>query len=164
MKAAEKTPQETVSESRKLVMPDQINADGRLFGGQMMAWIDKIAAMTAQRHSNSEVVTASIDGLTFLAPVSLGDHVIMKARIVYVGRTSMEIRVDVWKENPIKGERAKCTQAFLTFVAVGHEGKAVEVPRLKLSTDRERRAFERARTHIEYRKKLAAQIDEDAEP
>jgi len=159
MSLSEKSPQETETQSRKLVMPDQINADGRLFGGQMMAWIDKIAAMTAQRHSRSEVVTASIDSLTFLAPVSLGDHVIMRGRLVYVGRTSMEIRVDVWKENPILGERAKCTQAFLTFVAIGKDGKSVPVPPLKLSTPEEKLEFEAARERIELRKKLAAKSD-----
>ncbi|MEO5668202.1 MAG: acyl-CoA thioesterase [Bdellovibrionota bacterium] len=161
MSALEKTPDETETRSRKLVMPDQINADGRLFGGQMMSWIDKIAAMTAQLHSNSEVVTASIDSLTFLAPVSLGDHVILVGRMVYVGRTSMEIRVDVWKENPIKGERAKCTQAYLTFVAIDKNGKALPVPRLKLSTEKEFRESERAREHIALRKKLAAQAEKD---
>jgi acyl-CoA hydrolase len=157
--ATEKSPQETETQSRKLVMPDQINADGRLFGGQMMAWIDKIAAMTAQRHSNSQVVTASIDSLAFLEPVSLGDHVIMRGRLVYVGRSSMEIRVDVWKENPILGERAKCTRAFLTFVAIDKNGKSLQVPRLKLETEEERNDFESARIRLDLRKKLAATLE-----
>jgi acyl-CoA hydrolase len=157
--AIEKSPQETETQSRKLVMPDQINADGRLFGGQMMAWIDKIAAMTAQRHSNSQVVTASIDSLAFLAPVSLGDHVILRGRLVYVGRSSMEIRVDVWKENPILGERAKCTRAFLTFVAIDKNGKSLAVPRLKLETEEERNEFESARIRLELRKNLAATLE-----
>lgn len=159
MNRSEKSPQETEVQSRKLVMPDQINADGRLFGGQMMAWIDKIGAMAAQRHSNSEVVTASIDSLTFLSPVSLGDHVVMRGRLVYVGRTSMEVRVDVWKENPILETRFKCTRAFLTFVAIGKDGKGVPVPRLTLTTEEERHDFESAKVRLDLRKKLASALD-----
>ena len=161
MLKSEKTPLETESQARKLVMPDQINGDGRLFGGQMMAWIDKIAAMTAQRHSNAQVVTASIDSLVFLSPVSLGDHVVMRARVVYVGHSSMEIRVDVWKENPIQNTRARCTRAFLTFVAIDERGKAIEVPRLTLSTPEEKRDFESAKAHMELRKKLASQLESE---
>jgi acyl-CoA hydrolase len=154
--SASKTPQETETHSRKLVMPDCINSGGSLFGGMMMSWIDKLAAMTAQRHSNSNVVTASIDQLAFLAPVYLGDHVVMVGRVIYVGKTSMEIRIDVWKENPIKGERMKCTQAFLTFVALDSQGKPHPVPSLILKSDEDKLDFEEAKERIAVRKQLAA--------
>jgi acyl-CoA hydrolase len=154
--SASKSPKETETHSRKLVMPDCINSGGSLFGGMMMSWIDKLAAMTAQRHSNSNVVTASIDQLAFLAPVYVGDHVVMKGRVIYVGRTSMEIRIDVWKENPIKGECVKCTQAYLTFVALDSQGKPKEVPSLKLTTEEEKLDFEEAKERMAIRKQLAA--------
>lgn len=150
-----KTPQETETQSRKLVMPDCINSGGTLFGGTMMAWIDKVAAMTAQRHANSHVVTASIDQLTFLEPVFLGDHVILKGRVVYVGKSSMEIRVDVWKENPILGTRAKCTQAFLTFVALDETAQPRIVPQLDLSQSEDQIEFDEAKERIAVRKQLA---------
>jgi len=157
-----KTPQETETQSRKLVMPDCINSGGSLFGGMMMAWIDKLAAMTAQRHSNSNVVTASIDRLVFLAPVLLGDHVVLKGRVVYVGKTSMEVRVDVWKENPIKGERMKCTQAYLTFVALDANAKPHAVPPLDLSSEEDRLDFEEAKERITLLKQLAIKQRKDA--
>jgi acyl-CoA hydrolase len=151
-----KTPQMTETLSRKLVMPDQINAGGTLFGGVMMAWIDKMAAMTAQRHAEAHVVTASIDQLTFLAPVFLGDHVVLKSRVVYVGRSSMEIRVDVWTENPILGKSNKCTQAYLTFVSLDQNAKPQVVPALKLTTEQEKQDFEEAKERIAIRKQLAS--------
>jgi len=154
-KATEKSPDDTQTESRKLVMPDKINGGGTLFGGQMMAWIDKLAAMTAQRHAESNVVTASIDQINFLAPVYKGDHVIMKGRVVYVGRSSMEIRVDVEAVNPIKGTSHKTTQAFLTFVALDDNGKPRPVPRLKLENEKDKEAFGFAKERIQIRKDWA---------
>lgn len=121
----------------------------------MMAWIDKIAAMTAQRHAEAHVVTASIDQISFLAPVFVGDHVILKSRIEYVGKTSMEIKVEVETVNPVKGTHKKTTQAYLTFVALGADGRPAPVPPLKLESEAEETLFEKAKKRIAARKALA---------
>lgn len=154
-KLMSKSVSESITTSRKLVMPDQINPGGSLFGGEMMAWIDKLAAMCAMRHCQLPVVTASIDQINFLAPVLLADHVIMSAKIVYVGTTSMEIRVDVETENPIAGVRRKTTQAYLTFVALDENRKPVEVPKLVLETEEDKEEFKLAKKRIELRKQMA---------
>jgi acyl-CoA hydrolase len=146
-----KTVAESTVHSRKLVMPDQINADGRLFGGCVMGWIDKVAAMSAQLHAECEVVTARIDNLTFVAPIMLGDHVILHSMVTYVGRTSMEIVVDVWKENPIKREKLPATKAYLTFVAIDSTGKPKAIPGLKFRSDEERAQGEAAKARVQKR-------------
>lgn len=124
----------------------------------MMAWIDKIAAMTAQRHAEAHVVTASIDQISFLAPVFVGDHVILKSRIEYVGKTSMEIKVEVETVNPIKQTHKKTTQAYLTFVALGADGRPAPVPPLRLESEEEQTLFEKAKKRIAARKAIAKTV------
>ncbi|MCK5171806.1 MAG: acyl-CoA thioesterase, partial [Planctomycetes bacterium] len=99
-------------------MPHQANPHGTAFGGVIMAWIDMIAAMAAQRHCGKEVVTASIDSLSFREPIHIGDHVVLKACVNYVGRSSMEIGVQVIREDPYSGKQIIATTSHLTFVAL----------------------------------------------
>lgn len=106
-----------------------------------MSWIDIAAAIAAQRHSNKEVVTASIDRLDFVAPVYKGWVVNLHASVNYTSRTSMEVGVRVDAENPKTGETFHTASAYTTFVALGSNGKPVEVPELILETDDEKRRF-----------------------
>lgn len=123
----------------ELVLPTHTNSLDTIFGGVIMSWIDIAAAITAQRHSNKEVVTASIDELNFIAPVRKGWVVNLKASVNYVSRTSMEIGVRVDAENPRTGELFHTASAYLTFVAIGGNGRPVAVPPLILETDGEKR-------------------------
>lgn len=127
----------------QLVLPSHTNALDTVFGGTVMSWIDIAAAICAQRHSRKEVVTASIDELHFLAPIYKGWVVNLKASINYVSRSSMEVGVRVQSENPITGESFHTASAYLTFVALGSDGKPTAVPPLLVeSADQKRRQQE----------------------
>jgi acyl-CoA hydrolase len=125
----------------QLVMPGDTNSLGSIFGGTIMSWIDIAAAIAAQRHSQSTVVTASIDQLNFVAPVFKGWIVNLHASVNFVSRTSMEVGVRVDAENPREGKTFHTASAYLTFVALDDQGKPQEVPRLLLENDTDRRRF-----------------------
>ncbi len=135
----------------QLVLPGDTNSLGSVFGGTVMSWIDICAAIAAQRHSNSEVVTASLDQMSFVAPVYKGWVVNLKASVNFVAKTSMEVGVRVDAENPKTGETFHTASAYLTFVAIGSDGKPVSVPQLILENDKDRRRFEKGKTRREYR-------------
>jgi acyl-CoA hydrolase len=135
----------------ELVLPSHTNAIGSIFGGTIMAWIDIAAAIAAQRHSGKEVVTASIDRLDFVAPVYKGWVVNMKASVNFTSRTSMEVGVRVDAENPKTGETFHTASAYTTFVALGSNGKPIEIPQLELESDTDRRRFDAASKRREYR-------------
>jgi acyl-CoA hydrolase len=152
---ATKTVRESAFLTRKIVGPDQLNPNGTLFGGVMMAWIDEVAFMSARRYSGRPfVVTASIDNITFLAPLRSGDHAILTSQVNYVGRSSMEIGVKVENENPYTGERTPVTSAYLTFVALDKRGKPKSVPRLVLETPEDHRRHEEAAIRVKVRDRL----------
>ena len=124
-----KTPSESMVEMTELVLPNDTNLLGNLLGGRLMHLIDVAGAMAAQRHSNRVVVTASIDSVDFRNPVKQGRAVILRAKVTWVGRTSMEVAVEVFSEDFLTGEQEFTSKAYLTFVAVDSEGKPVEVCR-----------------------------------
>lgn len=130
----------------ELVLPSHTNALGSIFGGVIMSWIDICGAISAQRHSQCDVVTASVDDLHFIAPVYKGWVVNLKAGVNYVSKTSMEVGVRVEAENPRTGDIFHTSSAYLTFVAIGKDGKPVPVPPLLLETDEERRRHQDAQT------------------
>lgn len=137
----------------ELVLPSHTNALGSIFGGTVMAWIDIAAAICAQRHSGRDVVTASIDRLDFVAPVYKGWVVNMKASVNFTSRTSMEVGVRVDAENPKTGETFHTASAYTTFVALGSNGKPIEIPGLVLETEAEKRRFAEAQRRREVRLK-----------
>lgn len=137
----------------QLVLPTHINALGSIFGGTIMSWIDIAAAIAAQRHSNKEVVTASIDSLSFIAPIYKGWVVNLKASVNFTSRTSMEVGVRVDAENPRTGEVFHTASAYTTFVALGSNGKPAEVPGLVCETPDEKRRFEAGKKRREQRLK-----------
>ncbi len=153
-----KTPRESQVEARYIVMPQHANDVNIAFGGTIMSWIDMVAGMVAQRHCECEVVTASIDQMSFLAPVYIGDHVLLKASANYVGTTSMEVGVQVTRENPYTGASIHATTAFLTFVGLDHTKRPVPIPQLKPETPDELRRFEEAKKRRASRRKLAEEL------
>ena len=151
---ANKKPSDSAVESRYMLMPHQANPYGTAFGGVIMAWIDMIASMAAQRHCGKEVVTASIDSLSFKEPIHVGDHVVLMATVNYVGRSSMEVGVRVIREDPYSNSQVIATTAHLTFVALDQDKRPIEVrPILPESAD-EKRRYENAKLRVQTRKNL----------
>ena len=146
-----KKPGDSAVESRYLLMPHQANPYGTAFGGVIMAWIDMIASMAAQRHCGKEVVTASIDSLSFKEPIRLGDHVVLKACVNYVGRTSMEVGVRIEAEAPMTGETKHVASAYLTFVCLDEQRKPKPIPPLILETEFDKRRNREAQARREVR-------------
>ena len=151
-----------VSQSRvdhtHLVMPGEANNLGSAFGGMIMEWTDVAGAMAGMRHARMPVVTVSIDQLTFLAPIRVGHMALLTAQVNAVFHTSMEIGVEVVSEDPLTGERRKCCDAYLTFVALGPDRRPVKVPPLIVETDEERRREREARVRREARLSLRAAL------
>lgn len=136
-----------------LVMPNDLNFLGTIFGGKVMQYIDTTAAIAAMRHSRRVCVTASLDRLDFHVPI-VGGHVIMlSASVNYAFRTSMEVGVRVEREDPLTGEIAHTASAYLTFVAIDASGHAVEVPPLLLETEEDHRRSEEALARRQARKR-----------
>ncbi|HEY4486034.1 MAG TPA: acyl-CoA thioesterase [Nitrospiria bacterium] len=138
---AEKTVSDSAAEAVQVVLPNDTNPLGNVLGGRVMHWIDMIAAVVAYRHSRCPVVTASMERLEFHIPIRLGQVAILKARLNFVGRTSMEVGVDVFSEDPLSAQRLKTSTAILTYVALDAKGRPTNVPRLRLETEDERRRF-----------------------
>ncbi|MGQ0642600.1 MAG: acyl-CoA thioesterase [Gemmatimonadaceae bacterium] len=137
------------------MMPQHANNLGHVFGGVVLGLVDKIAAVSAYRHARLPCVTASIDRVDFREPVYVGDLVVLKASVNYVGRTSMEVGVRVETENLLTGRRRHTNSCYLTFVAVDRDGHPVAVPDIKPETPDEQRrqhaASERRRRRLEER-------------
>jgi acyl-CoA hydrolase len=149
-----KSPKESAVESRYLIMPHQANPHGTAFGGVIVAWIDMVAAMAAQRHCGLEVVTAGIDSLAFKEPIRIGDHVALRASVNYVSRSSMEVGVRVTREDPYTGQQVVATTAHLTFVALDKNKKPTPAPPILPETDLEKQRYEHARLRVLARKEL----------
>jgi acyl-CoA hydrolase len=127
------------------MMPQDANNLGHVFGGTILAMMDKTAAVAAIRHARGSCVTASIDRVDFREPVHLGDLVVMKASVNYVGRTSMEVGVRVEAEDLVTGHRRHTNSAYLTFVAVDADGHPVPIPAIIAETEVEIRRYEAAK-------------------
>lgn len=135
----------------ELVLPSHTNALSSIFGGVIMSWIDIAAAISAQRHSKSNVVTASIDALHFEAPVYQGWIVNLKAKVNFVGKTSMEVGVRVDAENPRTGEVFKTAKAYLTFVAIDENGAPKLIPSIQCENKEDERRFEQGKIRKQIR-------------
>ena len=126
---------ETNVEMTQIVLPSHTNNHGTVFGGQMAAWIDICAAVSAQRFARKSVVTASIDEIHFVTPVRRGMVVVLKARVNQAWSTSMEVGVRVEAEDPRTGETVHCCTAYATFVAINDDGRPSAVPALDTGDD-----------------------------
>lgn len=128
----------------QLVLPNDTNPLNNLLGGQLMHWIDLVAAIAASRHSQHICVTASVDDLNFLHPIKIGQAVTLMASVNRVFHTSMEVGVKVLSENMLTGEVKHANTAYLTFVALDSNGTPMQVPQITFSTEEEQRRFDDA--------------------
>jgi acyl-CoA hydrolase len=133
------------------VLPNDANVVGYILGGRVMHLIDIAAALAAHRHSNSMVVTASVDYLDFRNPIRVGEWIVLKSSVNRVFSSSMEVGVKVWSENVLTGERKHTSSAYLTFVAIDAEGRPHSVPPLILETADDRRRYRQAAGRREIR-------------
>ena len=135
---------ESQSERSEIIFPGDTNPIGNLFGGRLLQFIDLTGAMAASRHARNFTVTASMDHIDFVAPVKVGDLLILKSSVNRAFRTSMEVGVKAMVEDIRQGRLRHVASAYITFVAMGMDGKGIEVPQLELQTDHERRRWEDA--------------------
>lgn len=139
-----KSPKESFSTMTEMVMPNDTNPLHNLMGGRMMHLMDIVAAIAAQRHSNSIVVTASVDNVSFSSPIKLGNVVTLNAQVTRSFSSSMEVYIEVWTEDIPSNSKTKTNQAFFTFVAVDEKGTPLKVPELIPESDEEKALFESA--------------------
>jgi acyl-CoA hydrolase len=135
----------------QLVLPNDTNQLGNLLGGQLMHWIDLVAAIAAARHSRHVCVTASVDDLNFLHPIKSGEVVTLLASVNRVFRTSMEVGVKVLSENLLSGNVKHANTAYLTFVALDSNETPMQVPQIQFETEEEHRRFSDAMSRREMR-------------
>jgi acyl-CoA hydrolase len=141
-----KTVRESQHETSELMMPQHANNMGHVFGGVILSLMDKCGAIAAFRHSRAAVTTASIARVDFREPIHLGDLVVMKASVNFVGRSSMEVGVRVEAEDLMTGVRRHTNSCYLTFVAIDRNGRPIEVAGLTPETDDEQRRYAAAET------------------
>lgn len=139
------------SERSEIIFPGDANALGNLFGGRLMQYIDLVGAMAASRHARAITVTASMDHLDFVAPVHVGDLLILKSSVNRAFRTSMEVGVKAMVEDVREQKLRHVSSAYITFVAVDQNGQGLVVPQLELETDHQRRRWEDAGRRREMR-------------
>ena len=157
---ASKTPAESETTISELMMPNQVNNLGHVFGGVLLSLVDRTAAVSAMRHAGRACVTASIDRVDFHEPIYAGELVTCRARVNYVGRTSMEIGVKVDAENLLTGVRRHTNTCYLTFVAIDAEHRPAEVPRLDLADHDAKRRFHEGELRRKTRLKLLETLGE----
>lgn len=133
----QKKAKQTIAIATHLVLPNDTNIHNNLFGGKLMAWIDVIASISARRHCGREVVTASVNSLSFNKPIKLGDVVTLESKVSRSFNSSMEIYVDVFVEDYKTGEHIKANEAIYTFVAIDQNGTTIEVPKLVPESEQE---------------------------
>jgi acyl-CoA hydrolase len=153
MSDAPRSPRSSQTVMTELVLPQHANAIGTAFGGSILSWIDICAAIAAQRHCGRVAVTAAIDEMQFLAPIRVGDTLVLRAQVNAAFNTSMEVEVTVEREEHADGSthRTLCADAILTFVNRDDDGKPVRVPPLACETDDDRRRLAAARSRRERR-------------
>jgi acyl-CoA hydrolase len=148
-----KSPRESYTVLSESMMPDQLNHHGNVFGGEILAMVDKCGGVVARRHARLPVVTVMIDRVEFTEPVYANDYVEAHGRIVFVGRTSMDVLVTVTAEQVETGLRRQTNRCMLTYVALDKlNGRPAQVPELVLETDEDRRLHAVALRRRERRK------------
>ena len=136
----------------ELILPNDTNLLGNVLGGRVMHLMDMCAAMSAYKHARTTVVTASVDRLDFLAPVKMGEIMILKSSVNYTGKSSMEVGVRIESENPKTGHIYHTSSAYLTFVSLNDNGKPKRVDNISPENDNEIRRFNEGKVRHEERK------------
>ncbi len=146
-------PSNSITYLTDLVLPADTNQYNSIFGGKVMAYVDKIAGIAAMRHCRKPVVTASSDSFDFHAPIKSGQAICLEAFVTWSHNTSMVVYVKVEGENLMTGERRLTSEAFLTMIAIDHEGRPSSVPKIRPETDLEKELYKRAEEKYQERKK-----------
>lgn len=142
---------DSCSEMIEFVLPQDANYFGNVLGGMVMHWVDLAGVLAAQRHCRKPVVTASMDALDFHSPIKMGHLAVFQSCVTFVSRTSMEVKVVVFSEDPLTGKRVQTSTAYLTYVALDKKGKPAPVPPLHPETPDERWEHESGRKRREMR-------------
>lgn len=142
---------ESMTEQIQILMPSHINGYNRLFGGKLVEWIDVVAGVVARRHSHCNVTTAQIDSLHFKGPAHTNDTIVLLGRITYVGKSSMEVRVDTFVES-MDCQRKMINRAYLVMVALDENERPTQVPRLILETEEDRLEWQAGERRNQLRK------------
>jgi acyl-CoA hydrolase len=158
MSTKSKLPKESFTIMNELVLPNDTNTLNNLMGGRLLHWMDIAAAISAQKHCNRIVVTASVDNVSFKQPIKLGDVITIEAKVTRAFHTSVEVRLDVWAENIPSGTRAKSNEAYYTFVAVDQSGRTIPVPELIPESEDEKELFAGALRRRQLRLILAGKM------
>ncbi|NQV75427.1 MAG: acyl-CoA thioesterase [Bacteroidetes bacterium] len=153
-----KNPQGSFTIMNELVLPNDTNTLNNLMGGRLLHWMDIAAAISAQKHCNNIVVTASVDNVSFKHAIKLGDVITIEAKVTRSFSTSMEVRIDVWAENIPSGTRVRSNEAYYTFVAIDADGKTVPVPELMPESELEKKLFDGALRRRQLRLVLAGKM------
>jgi acyl-CoA hydrolase len=146
-----RTVKESVSEYSEIALPNDANPYGNLLGGRVMHLVDLAGAIAATRHARVPVVTASVDYMSFLHPVHIGELLTLKSSVNRAFRTSMEVGVKVWVENVRTGDVRHTSSAYLTFVALGPNNERIRVPEIIPESEEEKRRYDEAGIRREYR-------------
>jgi acyl-CoA hydrolase len=161
MEILSKKAHESLIQMTELVLPNDTNFFGNLMGGRLMYWMDIAAALSAQKHANAPVVTASVDNLSFQEPIKLGNAVYIHAKVSRAFTSSMEVHIDVWSEDIKSRYKYKSNEAYYTFVALNDEGKSTPVPQLIPETDNEHTLYNGAIRRRQLRLILSGKMKPD---
>jgi acyl-CoA hydrolase len=153
-----KTPKDSIVTMTEIVLPNDTNTLNNLRGGKILHWMDIASAISAGKHSNAVVVTASVDNVSFENPIKLGDVVTITAKVTRVFNTSMETHIEVWAENLPTQTRYKCNEAYYTFVALDSNGKPKKATALIPETEEDKKHFDGAMQRRELRLVLAGRM------
>ena len=150
---------ETLAITTHVVLPNDTNTIGNLFGGQLLAWMDVVASVSAHRHSKRVVVTASVNNVSFQKPIKEASIITLESKVSRAFTSSMEIFVDVYVEDPLTGKREKSNEAIYTFVAVDQHGGPINVPEIIPETEEEKDRFDGALRRKQLSLILAGKLD-----
>ncbi|MGQ0828618.1 MAG: acyl-CoA thioesterase [Bacteroidota bacterium] len=139
-----KTAKESLTTQTQMVLPNDTNTLGKLFGGKLLQWMDIVSSISAHRHCKRVVVTASVNNVSFNYPINHASIITLEAKVSRAFTSSMEVFIDVWVEDPVSGQKVKCNEAIYTFVAVDQNGSPLSVPELIPETEEEKKRFEGA--------------------
>ncbi|HEY4207077.1 MAG TPA: acyl-CoA thioesterase [Puia sp.] len=163
MQMKAKTSRESLIVMTELVLPNDTNVYGNLMGGRLMYWMDIAAALSATKHCNAPVVTASVDNISFENPIKLGNVVHIEAKVTRAFNSSMEVHMKVWGEDHLQQYKYKSNEAYYTFVALDPNQKPRPVPELIAETEEEKKLFDGALRRRQLRLILGGKLNpEDA--
>ena len=145
----------------ELVLPNDTNTLNNLMGGRLLHWMDIVAAIAAQKHSNNIVVTASVDGVSFKESIRLGDVVTLEAYVTRAFNTSMEVYIEVWAQNIPRNEKYKCNDAYYTFVAIDSRNNPIQVHPVEPETEAQKMKFDGALRRRQIRLVMAGKLKPD---